>query len=175
MKKDLRTLVSTALGIALFTILTLCLQVPIFQNYYLCLGYIAMAVYCYSFGTLSGTIVGVFGVVIYCLLTSGLRGMPGWALGNVAIGLGLGTVFPKTKGMKNKTVRYAIQAAAVIISTAVGILGIKSLVDSIIKSQPFLVRVGMNIYAFIADVAVLLLALPICEILDPQIRKILKK
>ena len=27
------------------------------------------------------------GVILYCLLTSGLRGMPGWAAGNVVIGV----------------------------------------------------------------------------------------
>ncbi len=169
MKDDLKRMVSTALGIALFTVLTLCLQVPVFQNYYLCLGYIAMAVYCYSVGTLSGTVVGVLGVVVYCLLTSGLRGMPGWALGNVAIGLGLGTAFAGTRSVKSAPARYGLRIAAIVLSTAVGILGIKSLVDSIIRSQPFLVRVGMNIYAFVADAAVLILSLPICEKLDSQI------
>ena len=75
------------MGIALFVVFTLCLQVPVFQNYYLCLGYVVMAVYSYYFGTFSGTIVGSLGVILYCMLTSGLRGMPGWALGNVVIGL----------------------------------------------------------------------------------------
>ena len=32
-----------AMGIAMFVALTLCLQVPVFENYYLCLGYIVMA------------------------------------------------------------------------------------------------------------------------------------
>ena len=66
-----------AVGIALFVVLSLCLQVPVFENYYLCLGYVVMAVYSYSFGTLSGTVVGFAGVILYCLVISGLRGMPG--------------------------------------------------------------------------------------------------
>lgn len=68
-----------AVGIALFVALSMCLQVPVFENYYLCLGYVVMAVYCYSFGTVSGTIAGTLGVVLYCLVINGLRGMPGWA------------------------------------------------------------------------------------------------
>ena len=80
---NVRRISITGMGIALFVVLTLCLQVPVFENYYLCLGYVAMAVYCYSVGTAEGTIIGVFGVILYCLLTSGLRGMPGWAAGNV--------------------------------------------------------------------------------------------
>ena len=66
-----------AVGIALFVALSMCLQVPVFENYYLCLGYVVMAVYCYSFGTISGTVAGTLGVVLYCLVINGLRGMPG--------------------------------------------------------------------------------------------------
>ena len=173
MSKSLKKLTATAIGIALFVVLALCVQVPVFQNYYLCLGYVAMAVYCYSFGALSGTAVGALGVVLYCLLTSGLRGMPGWALGNVVIGLGHGLTFQATKGMKNKGVRYALWVGAAILFTAIGILGVKSLIDSLIKSQPFLVRAGMNVYAFIADAAVLILSLPLCPLLDRTAQKLM--
>ena len=168
-------LTASAIGIALFVVLSLCLQVPVFQNYYLCLGYIAMAVYCYSFGTVSGTIVGVLGVVIYCLLTNGLRGMPGWALGNVVIGVCLGLTFSRTKKIQNKALQYVLWIAAVVVSVALGILGVKALVDSLIRSQPFLVRAGMNVYAFVADVVVLIAALPICQLLDGPAQKLLKK
>ena len=174
MSKDLKRLTATAIGIALFVVLALCVQVPVFQNYYLCLGYVAVAVYCYSFGPWSGTAVGALGVVLYCLLTSGLRGMPGWALGNVVIGLGLGYTFKATGTMKPQGLRYALWVGAAILFTAVGILGVKSLVDSFIKSQPFLVRAGMNLYAFAADAAVLILSLPLCPLLDKTARKLLK-
>lgn len=173
MNRNLKVMIATAMGIALFVVLSWCLQVPVFENYYLCLGYVAMAVFCYSFGTVSGTIVGVFGIVLYCLLISGLRGMPGWALGNVAIGFGLGLTFELTKHLKNRVGKYMLWVSAVILSTAIGILGLKSLVDSVIKSQPFLARVVMNLYAFVADVVVLIVALPICELLDKPAKKLL--
>ena len=87
-----RKLCLIAMGIALFVISSLCLQVPVFENYYLCLGYVVMTVFCFYFGPLSGMAVGSLGVVLYCLLTSGLRGMPGWAIGNLVIGLAVGLV-----------------------------------------------------------------------------------
>ena len=170
MNGNLKKLTATAIGIALFAVLTLCVQVPVFQNYYLCLGYVALAVYCYCFGPLSGAAVGALGVVVYCLLTSGLRGMPSWALGNVIIGLGLGYTFRATKAMPNKALRYGIWVGAAVLLTAVGILGGKSLIDSLIKSQPFAVRAAMNVYAFVADAAVLILALPLCPLLDRSAR-----
>ncbi|MBR0156479.1 MAG: ECF transporter S component [Clostridia bacterium] len=173
MNKKLKWICVTAIGIALFVALTLCLQVPVFENYYLCLGYIVMAVWLYCFGTLSGTLAGSVGVVLYCLLTSGMRGMPGWAVGNAAIGLLLGLTFRFTRPMKSTALKAAINAAAVIIATAVGILGVKSLVDSLIRAEPFLLRAAKNVYAFIADAVVLLVGLPVCMSLYKTAKKLL--
>ena len=173
MKQNLKVLTATAIGIALFVVLALCLQVPVFENYYLCLGYVALAVYCYCFGTVSGTIVGALGVVLYCLIINGMRGMPGWALGNVVIGVGLGLTFAWSKKLASKPLKVGVWVAAVVVFTAIGILGVKSFVDSIIRAQPFLVRVGMNVYAFVADVVVLLVALPLCVVLEKPAQKLL--
>ena len=164
-----------AVGIALFAALSMCLQVPVFENYYLCLGYVVMAVYCYSFGTISGTVAGTLGVVLYCLVINGLRGMPGWALGNVVIGICLGMAFRMSKRMENRALATALCVAAIVAGTALGILGIKSFTESVLYSQPFIVRIGKNIYAFIADAAVLIVSLPICMTLDKTARKIFPK
>ena len=174
MKKNLRIVTVTGIGIALFVVLSLCLQVPVFDNYYLCLGYVAMAVYCYCFGTFSGTVVGVLGVVLYSMLINGMRGMPGWALGNAVIGIGLGLTFRWTAKLPSRPLRFGIWALAVVVFTAVGILGVKALVDSLIRSQPFLVRAGMNVYAFVADVAVLLFSLPICVALEKPAGRLIR-
>ena len=164
-----------AAGIALFVALSMCLQVPVFENYYLCLGYAVMAVYCYSFGTISGTVAGTLGVVLYCLVINGLRRMPGWALGNVVIGICLGMAFRMSKRMENRALATALCVAAIVAGTALGILGIKSVTESILYGQPFIVRVGKNIYAFIADVVVLIVSLPVCAMLDKTARKMFPK
>ena len=160
-----------AVGIALFVALSMCLQVPVFENYYLCLGYIVMAVYCYSFGTVNGTLSGTLGVVLYCLVINGLRGMPGWALGNVVMGINLGLTFRITKRMKNKTLGMVLNVAAIVVGTALGILIVKSLVESILYAQLMVVRIGKNVYAFVADIVVLIVSLPICAVLDKTARK----
>ena len=164
-----------AVGIALFVALSMCLQAPVFENYYLCLGYVVMAVYCYSFGTLSGTIVGALGVVLYCLVINGLRGMPGWALGNVVIGAILGFAFGKTKQMKNTPLQMGINIAAVIVSSALGILIVKSVTESLLYSQMMAVRIGKNVYAFVADAVVLIASLPVCAMLDRTAKKLFPK
>ena len=166
MSERTRQICVTGLGIALFVVFTLCLQVPVFENYYLCLGYIVMAVYCCSVGTVSGTITGTAGVILYCVLTGGLRGMPGWALGNVVICLALGAAFRMTGGRMKALPAMLICGVCIILSCAAGILGVKSLTESILYGQPFAVRAVKNSYAFIADTVVLLLSLPVCAIVE---------
>ena len=171
MKPATQRICVLAVGIALFAALSLCLQVPVFENYYLCLGYAVMAVYCYSFGAFSGAVVGALGVVAYCLVISGLRGMPGWALGNVLIGILLGFTFRRTKAMKNPALKTALNISAIVISSALGILIVKSLTECLLYSQPMLVRIGKNMSAFIADAVMLVISLPICAVLDQPVRK----
>ena len=161
-----------AIGTALFVALSMCLQVPVFENYYLCLGYVVMAVYSYSFGTVSGTVTGTLGIVLYCLVINGLRGMPGWALGNIVIGIVIGLAFGRTKKMNSLALRTVINVIAITAGTALGILGVKSVVESLLYAQPFLIRAGKNVYAFVADVAVLIISLPICMTLDKTARKL---
>ena len=168
-----------AMGIALFVVLTLCLQVPVFENYYLCLGYIVMAFYLYYFGTASGTLAGTVGVFLYCLLTSGIRGMPGWILGNAVIGIICGIAAKYAKKQNKKVIKQVIMVSAVIISTAIGILAVKSLVEVALYSLPFVLRLANNIYAFVADIIVLIFGFGICisgekywiKIIDQTIKK----
>ena len=158
----------------MFVVLTLCLQVPVFENYYLCLGYIIMAICLYSFGVVSGTFVGVVGVVLYCLLTNGLRGMPGWAIGNLVIGVVVGLTFKLTKRLNKVCLRAILNFIAIALSTAIGILIIKSFTEFLLYSQPMIVRMGKNMFAFVADIFVLEFSLPICMYLDKPIKKVLK-
>jgi len=162
----------TAMGVAMFVVLSLCLQVPVFENYYLCLGYVPMMVFCYYFGPGAGMTVGCLGVVLYCLLISGLRGMPGWAAGNLLIGLAVGVCCKLSLHVRRPWLRHLIIAAAVIISTALGILGLKSLVEMLLYSQPFLLRVAKNLYAFVADIVVMLVSIPVCAGLGSLLHKL---
>ena len=171
MKAATQRITLLAVGIALFAALSLCLQVPVFENYYICLGYAVMAVYCYSFGTVSGIVVGSLGVVLYCLLISGLRGMPGWALGNVFIGIVLGLTFRMTKRMQSNTVKTALNVAAIVVGSALGILLVKSITESLLYGQMLTVRIGKNVYAFVADMVMLIVSLPICLAVDKTAKK----
>jgi len=169
---NLKFITITGIGTALYVVFSLCLQVPVFENYYLCLGYVVMAVYCYSFGVVSGTIVGTLGCFLYCLLISGLRGMPGWVLGNLFIGIALGLTFKIIKSIKNKPLQYIINIIASVLYSAVAMLVIKSFTEQLLYAQPFLLRAAKNSYAFAADAFVLVLSLPLCMNLDRLLQNI---
>ncbi len=165
----------TAMGTALFVVLALCLQVPVFENYYLCLGYVVMMVYCFCFRSFDAVVVGTMGVVLYCLLISGLRGMPGWAAGNCVIALSVSMACRVTSGMKNRWHRRLILLGVIAAATAAGILGVKSLVEAVLYGQPFLLRAAKNGYAFVADIVVMALSLPVCEKLEGIVRQLFRK
>lgn len=159
------------MGIALFAVLSLCLQVPVFENYYLCLGYVVMTVFCYYLGPLSGMTVGALGVVLYCLLTSGLRGMPGWAIGNLVIGFVVGVTCKATLKLKNQWLRHIIIGVSVVVSAAIAMLGVKSVLEAVLYAQPVLLRMAKNFYAFVADGVVMIVSIPVCV----SLRSVLKK
>ena len=173
MNVTVKNITINAMGIALFVVLSLCLQVPVFENYYLCLGYVAMTAYCYIISTTSGTIVGTIGVILYCLLTSGLRGMPGWVAGNLFLGIIMGLTFKYTKKLNNKIIETIICSIVIIIGTGVAMLIIKSGVEAHLYTQPFWLRVTKNIYAFVADAFMIIISIPLCRFLEPKFKEIM--
>lgn len=173
MKPYTRWITATAVGIALFTILSLVLRIPIFASghFYICLGYIVMGVYCYYFGVFSGTLIGVLGILFYCLITSSLGGMVGWMLGNAVIGVCVGFVGSKTRGMKNEFLHQTILIGVGILSTAIGMLPVKSVYESLLSGLPFSVRFLANLTGFITDAIVLSFSFPLAF----SLRRVLPK
>lgn len=161
-----------AAGIALFVALSMCLRVPVFENYYLCLGYIVMTVFIWSFKWYEGALIGFFGVILYCLVGElGFNGMPGWSVGNIFIGLILGFSLKIIKKLNNKALRLALTVIAAIVATFIGIEIIKSFIDSFVVSQPFVVRFAKNMTSFISDAFVIVASLPICVLIEKPARK----
>lgn len=168
-----RDITFLAIGIALFVALSMCLRVPVFDNYYLCLGYIVMTVYIWCFKWYEGAIIGFLGVILYCIIGGlGFNGMPGWSVGNIVIGLIIGLTLKPIKKIKSKSLRIAATAAVAIVATFIGIEIIKSLIDSFVVAQPFVVRFTKNMTSFVADAFVIVASLPICSLVEEQAKKI---
>ena len=73
--------------------------------------------------------------------------------------------------MSSVPVRTVLQVLVILTATAIGILGVKSITETLLYGQPFLLRVAKNSYAFIADAVVLTLSIPLCATLDPIAQK----
>jgi uncharacterized membrane protein len=150
----------------------MCLRVPVFENYYLCLGYIVMTVYIWCFKWYEGAIIGFLGVILYCMIGGlGFNGMPGWSVGNIAIGLIMGISLKHIKKVKSELLQVILTAIVAILAAFIGILLIKSLIDSFVVSQPFLIRFGKNMTSFIADAFVIVVSLPICSLVEKPAKK----
>ena len=168
-----KDIVFPAVGIALFVALSMCLRVPIFDNYYLCLGYIVMTVFIWCYKWYEGAVVGFFGVILYCIIGGlGFNGMPGWAVGNIAIGLIMGLSLKFFKSLKSRTMLTTAMAVAAIVSTFIGIELIKSFIDSFIVAQPFAVRFAKNMTSFISDAFVIVASLPICLLVEKEAKRL---
>lgn len=167
-----RDITFLAIGLALFVALSMCLRVPVFENYYLCLGYIVMTVYIWCFKWYEGAIIGCLGVILYCIIGGlGFNGMPGWSVGNIAIGLIIGMTLKFIQKIKNKPAQVILTAIVAIIASFIGIEIIKSSIDSFVVGQPFLVRFAKNMTSFISDAFVIVISLPICAIVEKPAKK----
>ena len=168
-----RDITFLAVGIALFVALSMCLRVPVFENYYLCLGYVVMTVYIWCFKWYEGAIIGFAGVIMYCIIGGlGVNGMPGWAIGNIAIGFIMGFALKYVKRIKSETLQVVLMTLVAIAATFVGIELIKSLIDSFVVAQPFPVRFVKNLTSFISDVVVIVVSLPICVLIEKPAKKL---
>ena len=101
--------------------------------------------------------------------------MPGWMLGNILIGIGCGLAVKIAKRQHNIILKQLILSISVIISTAVGILVVKSAIEVVLYSIPFLIRTASNVFAFVADVVVLIVGFSICVTGEKYLRKMIEE
>ena len=73
--------------------------------------------------------------------------------------------------MNRPWLRHMLLIVVIIVVTAAAILGVKSFVEVLLYGQPMLLRIAKNSYAFVADVVVLMAAMPVC----PGLKKIIPK
>ena len=136
----------TAIGIAMYVVLSMSMKIPLIAHISLDLGYIAFALYCYHFGAISGMIVGGAGCILISLITTGWF-PPGWFLGNLVIGLICGCLYKHDATINNIIIT--------IIAVAIGILGIKTVIECKLYGIPYAIKIPKNAIAFITDAAVM--------------------
>ncbi len=62
-----------------------------------------------------------------------------------------------------------LMVVIIVLATATGILGVKSLTECLLYAQPFALRAAKNCYAFTADAVMMIAAVPLCEVLRKRV------
>ena len=160
MNKQIKTIAFLGLGIALYVVLSLIMNIPLLAGTHLQtdLGYIAFGAYCYLFGW-PALIVGVAGCFVKSLITSGWIPI-GWMVGQAVIGIICGLVF-------NKTNHKVIHIITAIVAVFVGVGLIKTVIECQLYSIPFSVKFAKNAVAFVADAIPMVIGLLLAYRLSP--------
>ena len=152
----------TALGIALYVCASMLIKIPVIGHISLDLGYIVLAVYCYTYGGVSGAIVGSFGCFLVSLIASGWIAI-GWPLGNFLVGALCGMVYSRTKDNRfAMLINTAVTVAAVVLGVAV----IKTAVECVLYSIPVAVKFTKNFIAFSMDAIVMCIGLYVASAIE---------
>lgn len=163
MKKSVRYITYTAMGIALYVVLSMTMKIPLISHISLDLGYIAIALMCYHFGAISGMIVAGAGCVINSLITSGWF-PPGWFVGNLMIGMICGLVYKNLRFELSSKRLYNIACALITVVVVFGgICGIKTVIECQMYSIPYAVKIPKNAIAALTDSIVMVLGLLLAQ------------
>lgn len=168
-KNKIRDFLIYVLGITLFIAISMMFKAIFPYRHFICIGYIVMAICLYSFGTFRGTIVGVIGIFFYCIATGNIYDLLGWSIANVVIGFNLGISFQLSKALLNtnkKLFAYLVQILTIAMSSVIGIILLKSIVEMLLFTLPFTICVAVNLPYFIASLCILIISLPICVIIN---------
>lgn len=143
---------------ALYVVLSAFLKINIIGNIQIDLGYIAFAVALCEFGV-SGAIVGIAGCAIESILFSAYGFSISWVAANAVIGIGCGLWFGLFK-------RHVIpRIVSVVLFSAIGLLGLKTVIECYLYSIPFAVKIPKNAVAFAVDAAVMIVGIFFHELL----------
>ena len=152
MNKKTSTIVYLSVLTALYVVLSAFLKIPLgVGNIMLDLGYIAFTVALGYYNEI-GTIGGVLGCALESILFSVYGFSISWAVANLIIGLGCGFAFRKSK-------KIWVRIVAIIIFTALGLLGAKTIIECALYNIPLLVKIPKNAVAFITDCVVMIIGL----------------
>jgi len=136
---------------ALYVVLSAFLKINLIGNIQIDLGYIAFAVALCEFG-IYGAVVGVIGCAIESLLFSAYGFSIGWAVANAIIGIGCGMVFARTD-------RISVRIFSIILFAAIGLLGVKTVIECSLYSIPYVVKLPKSAMAFVVDSLVMIVSL----------------
>lgn len=148
------------IGIALYIVVSMLLNIPLIGHIRLDCGYIVYAVYLYFFGYL-GIAVGVVGCFVKGYISDGWIPFT-WMIGQVIIGLICAKVFSVT----DKKI-WRIIAIAGSVFLGVGI--VSSVLSAVMFNIPIGVKLTKGVVASVADAGAMILGLFVADLVKKAI------
>jgi len=148
--KTTKKVVYFGIGIALYAVLGMSVNIPLIGHIQTDLGYIAYGVFLYLFGV-PAFITGTIGCIIESMIVSGWF-PTGWMIGQIVIGLICGFIYKKTN---NKL----FHVLATIIAVFIGVGLIKTVIECYLYTIPFPIKFVRNFIAFLSDVVPMIVGL----------------
>lgn len=171
MKISTKKICITSIGIALYVALSMTVKIPIIGHIALDLGYVVLGVYCFCFGGVSGAIVGGCGCVIVSLITSGLF-PPGWFVGNIFIGAVCGKLYERDQ--RDSVLAFLggyFNFMVTILAVLIGIGVIKTAIECLLFSIPWMVKIEKNGIAALVDIIVMMIGVLLAPRISKKVRK----
>ena len=137
-----KRIVQIGIGVALYVVLSMLVNVPIVGHVRFDAGYICFAVYLDLFGWW-GIIVGVLGCFIKGYVSDGWVPFT-WMVGQTIVGVSCSTVFAKTD-------KPFWKIAAIVVSVIVGIGIVSSVMSALIFGQSIPMKIGRGMITAAAD------------------------
>ena len=138
--------------IALGIVLSAMLPIKVIGDIKIDLSYIVIVVICYLFGGIIGGLSAALIALLESMIFSSYGISISWICANLVIGLGSGLVMQF--GKANKTGwKIAMDLSAIILSCAVGLLLLKTVIECKLYSIPWEVKIVKNAVAFGMDTA----------------------
>lgn len=144
--------VLTALGIVLsaFT------QFRIYGDIKIDLSYIVIVIVCYLYGGICGGISAGLIASLESLLFTSYGFSISWTSANIIIGLLTGLVI-KHNPIKNNVLKHIINLIVIILSSAIGLLLVKTIIECKLYDIPVEVKIAKNAVAFGTDLTCMLI------------------
>ena len=159
-KEVIKKIALVGIMTALYVVMSLTLKIPIgVGNIQLDMGYIVLAIACFTVGPWAGFIGGA-GAAIESILFSAYGISWGWIAMNLLIGLVLGFIFIKYE--LTPVYRFIMAIDFIILAVLVGAL-VKTVIECALYSIPYQVKIPKSLTAWVIDSIAMIIGLSLVK------------
>jgi len=151
-----------AVLIALSVVLSTWLKIPLISDIKLDLSYIVLTVAIAYCGMSGSMLIGGLSAFLGSLLFSAYGISISWILSNIVIAI-IASLFYRSG-------KNTLFVMGIIIACAIGLLGVKTLVECVLYNIPLGVKIAKNAVAFLSDCACMLLGVPVVMLLKKHFK-----